>query len=399
MWSRNLYIAMAGIFLIGGAYIIHGEDIRFRNDAAGCVKDFPSDAAKIDCWLRLIRWEVENKGIARALERFSYLYDTYTLFGAAGCHQHAHKVGDMAYYGIYRKVGDLAAMDFPQSTTGCGYGFFHGFLEHLIQDTPDPAFVTETCEYLRDRLSARMGDIGVICYHGSGHGFTLAQGAAVAQAEWGDIRAFTDTPLRLCEELPAASNREIEDCREGVFNVIADWMSNKEYGFAYDTANPFAPCALIEEKRVFACHYELGQRLSAVIEDDPRKAVSIVRTIQDRTIREMVMGVIVAAIMQRAAPLQEEGRVLSQCSEIGDEALFDVCLRSSLHGIMEHGAPQKEYMQALRYCAHPLIAQRGKDTGCYEGLARRLPRFYDSEQRAAICKKFPDPEVCTRLSS
>ncbi len=395
MWNRKYYRATGVIVSIGAICVVtvlflsHAAEARFAAEAERCDSSFGAVSEKIDCWLRLIRADLEQRGIEKALEHFSYLYETFELFGATGCHQHAHKLGDMAYYGIYRKTQDLTQMEFPQATTGCGYGFFHGFLEHLIQDTPEPLFVTETCEYLKKRLSESMRDIGTICYHGSGHGFTLARIDTVPQKEWGNLSSFINVPLAQCEGLPLANEKEIEDCREGIFNVIADWMTNKEYGFSYNEAAPFAPCALQNPKHTYACHYELGQRLSAVIEDDARNAAVLVETLKDKEIREMVFGVMVAGIMQRAAPLKREALVAEQCHGVKDASLHHVCIRSAANGMMEHGSPQQEYRQVLRFCSNPLLSKRGEQSYCYETLARRLPRFYSQETRQRICNEFP----------
>lgn len=211
--------------------------------ATACDVKGADGPEKIDCWLELATAFVRKGDISGAFSVFSYLYNTYPYFGASGCHLHAHRLGDAAYYEYY-VVQDksLADMELPQETTSCGYGFFHGFIEHLIQDRPDPAFVTKTCEYLRGRLSPTMRDIATICYHASGHGFIQSIGDSLAKRNWGNISDMVTLPLTNCEKLRSAGDGGIEDCREGIFNVLSDWMSVENFGLKFDFVHPFKVC-------------------------------------------------------------------------------------------------------------------------------------------------------------
>src|SRR3989344_6368344 len=195
MSSNKIIIGSLILCLVFGAAWAFGAFalVPVANAARTCDTFFASDGEKVDCWLQLVFERLRSEGIAEAYDTFEYIYDSYPLFGATGCHQHAHKVGDTAYYELFVARGlDVTDMFFPQETTSCGYGFFHGFIEHLIQDHPDPAYVTKTCEYLREKYTHSMRDIGTICYHASGHGFTIAKADTLEKYEWGSVRELVD---------------------------------------------------------------------------------------------------------------------------------------------------------------------------------------------------------------
>jgi hypothetical protein len=291
---------------------------------------------------------------------------------------------------LYVPAQSIDAIDFVQETTACGYGFFHGFLEHLVQDRPDPQLVVEVCEKFDQRLGKRMGAIRITCYHGSGHGFALAGAERIPPEEWGDVERFTAEPLRLCESLPGAGEYEIDECRQGVFNILVEWMVAGQYDFAYDTEEPFAFCdALPHERHHYACYYETAMKLDSVAGFDARVIWKIVQEAQPEFAR-MAFGVGIAGLMQHVVTKESGYRTaLEQCAELPLE-YYQQCVTNLSNGLFEHGEPQEEYRLALELCAEPLVAtQEEVQALCYGEVARRLNRFYTPERSAALCMEFP----------
>lgn len=371
------------------------DDLRVSH-AADLCNERTNDAERVGCWMDMVADKLRTDGMVPAYSVFAYLYEKYPTFGATGCHQHAHKIGDVAYYEVYVAQGrTLQDMEFPQETTSCGYGFFHGFIEHLVQDHPDETFVVETCEYLRDRLSDSMRDIGTICYHASGHGFMQAEADDLSKSEWGNAALLVQKPLATCDSLPT-NDKEIQDCREGVFNVLADWQIVEDFGLAFDFKEPFTLCERVNPTWRRACYYELGMKLEPVIGDSPLTAAAYVMRIHDSDTRIMTFGVMVAGMMQRRAPLNTYEAIAHECVQITDMDLFTHCIVSSANGIMEHGTPGKEYEKVLSLCALPDLEDRDGTGACYGALARRLTRFYPQEKKGVICNEFPKSyrEMC-----
>jgi len=213
MTIRNVVILGVCIILLVGLFAVSGES-KAAQESRHCEESFTGNTQKIDCWLEIIKDEFHKEGIKSAFDVFTDIYRTYDVFANTGCHQHAHRVGDFSYYFDYLSHRDISKMDFPQSTTSCGYGFFHGFLEHLIQDNPDPSFVIETCEYLTANLKERMPAIDYTCYHGSGHGFTLAQADYLTKSSQWTPALFTGEALDKCESMSdSISKRSLDDCQ------------------------------------------------------------------------------------------------------------------------------------------------------------------------------------------
>jgi hypothetical protein len=393
-----------GVFIIatGALFVFSVNNIvySFSSDARleHCV-GIEQENRQIDCVYRVIDRTISEKGIEEGFKIFAAAYDMFPSFSGTGCHKHAHRVGDMVYYGIYLSENkNIEDIYFPQESSSCGYGFFHGFIEHLIQDNPDPKFVTNVCDELSNALGGRMGAIEITCYHGSGHGFTLHQSENVSKERWGDLTAFTDGPIRECESLPKANSVEIEECRQGVFNVIVDWMSDKEYGFAYTMEDPFAACNDLGVRLHSACYYEMAQKLDFVSGNDPKKMRNVIIKIPDDNLRETAFKVGIAGVIQQTIVGEEwRVKVLVPCLDLGSP-FSKYCVESVVNGLFEHGPPTKEYEQVLELCSEKILEEGGVHEACYGAFSKRLSRFYDEDKTRKICNKIPEKyqEHCSK---
>lgn len=357
-------------------------------DTVAC-ETVAANGEKIECWLQVAFDEVRNGSVEKGYAVFEYLYDTYPEFASTGCHVYAHRMGDITYYQMFVANGlTLDEMEFPQETTSCGYGFFHGFIEHYIQDQPEEAFVQQTCEYLRSRLSGTMRDIGTICYHASGHGYMQAQLETMPRSMEGKPLAIINDPLRRCEKMDI-DEREKEDCREGVFNVLTEWMRLENVGLKQDLAQPLALCSKVALLWQEACYYELGQQVGQIIGTSPIKAASLAAGIPNKDQKSLTFGVMVAGIMQSQTALDQYEAVMRECAQIADEGFFSTCVTSVANGMMEHGSPGKEYEKVLDVCSAPELTSRDGTRICYDTLAKRLMRFYPHAESVTICRRYP----------
>ncbi len=396
MLRSKIFISVAALAVLlccALAYAIYAESsgsfasLRQVYALGPCTKIEKEDM-QTECVFRVIDKELRDNGSVAAFASFAHAYEMFPAFVAAGCHRHAHRLGDMTYYGLYVGEEDLDAIDFPEETTACGYGFYHGFLEHLIQDRPESNFVTQTCEYLTKRLSGQMRDIQLTCYHGSGHGFILAQSEKVPKDRWGDLHAFTDVPVRQCDELPKATASDIEQCKEGVFNVIVDWMAINQYGFSYNSKTPFVICDSVILSSRRACYYEMAQKLDYASERDPVRMERITNQISDTSLRLMAFQVGIAGLVQNIIVQHGEEDIITKCATL-NESTREACIEAVVHGLFEHGMPQEEFQRPLELCALSSIQNTGKQSFCYATIVNHLKRFYTPERSLELCKKFP----------
>ena len=391
MWrSRRSLLVITGLALVSvAAFFVMSRDADAASIAECVAAHQDQQQIQIDCLYGLIEARMRVAGITEAMLLFQRIYDLSEVFAKTGCHTHAHRVGDMAYYQYYVPTRDLDSLQLEGETGACGYGFYHGFIEHLIQEHPDPAFVTETCERLDARIRPELGDIRPICYHGSGHGFMLRHVEDLPVDAWGDIDRFVEEPLARCGELIRATAREREECEEGVYNVIVEWMETKQFGFAYDYDDPFPQCDTASEERYRrACYYEVAMKLDARAKGSPARLYEMIESV-DAAYRTMVFSVGIAGMVQPLADSDGFRTLVDECLALRGEYVW-LCLTNVLHGLFEHGQPGEEYRKPLLVCTDSRLPTLGLEDDCYAFIAWKLPRFYDASRRVEICAEVPD---------
>jgi len=353
---------------------------------------------KVECVFEIIRDEMVTSGVGAGMEVLARAYELIPTFATTGCHLYSHRTGDVAYYQLYVGTENLEAIDFPQSTTACGYGFYHGFLEHLTQDDPTADTITRTCEYFRKRLGADLRDIAPICYHGAGHGLMLAQAERLSRVQWGNTVAFVKGPAATCASLSEASTGEIEQCEDGLFTMLVQWMVEEENGFAMDWENPLTACRALPQNLLRACYAEVSQKLAQVTDNTPAVAVELVKTIP-ASYRLNAFSTGVAGMVQFQLNMGKGyEEALARCL-IVESSYIAPCIQSVVGGLFEHGSPQQEYVKTLELCADSRIAQGGLAGFCYDRVATILGRFYEPNHRKQICGEFPPAyrESCLSL--
>ncbi len=195
-----------------------GKDAASYDCAAHLATE--SVAAKRDCWNEKLAEELELHGAKAAFVLFARFYSSDPDFTKVGCHLVAHALGDAAY-GEYLASGKkLSALQFPPESVYCGYGYYHGILEHMIRDTPDYAKAASFCEWIIKEHGSDLPRIRLNCYHAIGHGFIPEPTDA---EQWGNVKVMTAPAIAACKNIPADDARQ--ECFQGAFNVISDWMA------------------------------------------------------------------------------------------------------------------------------------------------------------------------------
>ncbi len=396
-WNRWGIVAIVSFAVIAATFIFFAPTpLKALRE---CKAEAQSDL-QIECIFGVIDEALRSQGVGSAMYVFKAAYEEFPNFASGGCHSRSHRLGDMVYFGLYLQYQSFDAIDFTEDTTACGFGFYHGFMEHLIQDHPDPAFITETCDYLQNRLEKNMGDMRITCYHGAGHGLALAHIETLPKSAWGNVAAFTNVPARWCLELPEGSSSDIEQCLEGIYNILVDLMETKQYGFAYDRERPFAVCLTRPQAHREACVYEMAQKLDSASGMDPKQMVRLVRAIPETKLQHLAFGVGIAGVIQQDVANRGGYRDIFEKCRTLDDTYYELCIKSIVAGLFEHGNPQEEYVTALVFCAETSIADRGLDNRCYTTIAERLPRFYGDEKILRVCNEFPQAyrEECKRFT-
>lgn len=399
LFTTLAFFAVGGVIL-GGVFYVNAKN---GNDAAKnaldariekCAEkhtaaDEPGSGIDkaINCWYSMLNERMASEGVAAAFEMFKRIYETQPLFVERGCHTHAHRMGDFAYFHTYLSITqDLSEIEFPRSTTVCGFGFYHGFIEHLIEDNPTVAFAQEKCDYFTRRLGDKYPDMKMTCFHAAGHGFMLDP---KDRALWGNAAEMVKKPLAQCKEITDDAFLQHE-CRKGVFNVIVEWKFNEEYGLSYNEKDPFTICRRQPETYKEDCYYEMAMNLAHVVDFDVGNVFDMARSpIVESGYEALVARIPIAVMMQRALSNNTQKQYLEDCADLGapDDA---VCTQAVAGGIIEHGTPGEEATLGINSCKNAKIPSE-LAYQCYNNVFEHLSRTRTPEMINTICKKVPSP--------
>jgi hypothetical protein len=166
-------------------------------------------------------------------------------------------------------------------------------------------------------------------------------------------------------------------------------MEDGAYGFTYDKTHPFAICTKVSASLQKACIYEMAQKIDSASDYDAKRMIELVGAITDEDNKMMAFEVGVAGLVERSVASDGYTLAYAQCEEL-EEPYYTSCFTSVIWGLFEHGDPQREYEKPLQLCLEPSVAAHGKTELCYERVAQRLPRFYETPKVRSICLQFPE---------
>lgn len=355
------------------------------DDCMDAIKD--ADVAKKRiCWNEKLRNELQERGAAAAFKLFAEFYRSDTDFTRVGCHIIAHQLGDAAY-GEYLRYGeDLSKLQFPPESVYCGYGYYHGILEHLIRDNPDFEMADAFCKMLIREHEADVPRIRLNCYHAIGHGF-IPEPTDLEM--WGKGTHMPQPAIAACSKLEEMDART--ECYQGAFNVIGDWMWTNQFGLKFPATDSLALCREFEDREVStACYYELSMRILPLADHDLSIAYDrYVARIEDDAIAGMVINSAAASALGARIADDSFISLLYECRSL-PARVQKQCVHGLAGGFVAHGEPANEYIKAIDFCGDAELTTAEKET-CYENIVRTFKTVYAREKVAKICTAIETP--------
>ena len=330
------------------------------------------------CFDELIRDTVETKGIDAAYKLFEETYAKGELPRA--CHWTAHRIGE-AGYDLFRAGKDFSI---STATTYCGYGFYHGFMEKLLREPPDPAYALRFC----DRVKQQLGDMGLWnCYHGIGHGYTEDPPDPATE---GNFQAMIAPGIKMCEFLFGTDFRNLNLCLTGVFTVPVGFAADNEHGLSINPKDPFAECKRQPYRYQKACYGEIAAKLDTILNWDIRGLPAYVDTIGDDKLKRLVVWVVPSVMMAKNILDDDHSQYVEECRESFSGLLRRICWGGSILGFFQHGEPEKQYKKILNFCNSSAWKTGDERVFCWgEGL-RQMRQNYSLDKVKEICPSVPE---------
>lgn len=347
---------------------------------ASCPKGEGSD----QCWYTKIKETVKTKGIDAAFELFSQVYSDGTPLA---CHWTAHLIGNEAFE-LFRQGKDFKI---TKATSYCGYGFYHGFMEPLLRDNPDPKLALDFCNKVGQQLGSEGQDN---CYHGIGHGFTEEP---PDKKIWGDADAMLKPGLAVCEKLFGQTANKWETCATGVYTVIAKFIAEEEYGLTFDPKDPFNFCRTQPKRYSVACYGEFAPKLDYILNWDVSKIPNYITGITDDYTTEIVIRGAIGAMLQRDVGLENHDTYVNGCRSF-PEKWRQICFKGIVWGFIMHGIPEKEYIQLFKFCQAQILSD-GERSYCFQESLSRLKSVYSPQNMFSVCAIVPEANKQQCLSN
>lgn len=310
-----------------------------------------ADSAREECVFSVIGDELKTTTTGDALKLFVRALSILPRSNT-GCHDYAHRVGDIAYYNLYVFNPDSVAFTHPPESAVCDYGFYHGFYEHYFQEHPGVSSIVDTCSALPSGPEPYRRVIRQTCFHGAGHGLVLGRVDKLTRRDWGDIHAFADVPLATCSQLSGLKPDEFERCPLGVFAMIAQWRLLENYGFSF--SDP--PSERFKDCLTFKTDY--------------RNACIFTNAIVAQSTFEME-------------------NTFTSCEVLKDQSAFVSCIKGIILGLFINGADEARLNKGLSFCASTGVANRDATHDCYLILEWGLAAYFPEAQQEPLCKLFP----------
>ncbi|OGM96268.1 MAG: hypothetical protein A3B86_03955 [Candidatus Yanofskybacteria bacterium RIFCSPHIGHO2_02_FULL_38_22b] len=369
------------------------------NSVTASVKDnclsVPKDQ-KLSCWDRQLETVLVSAGLDAAFEAFKVLYNTESEVPKS-CHEWGHILGKAAY-DLYKNKEEIS---FKKEMGFCGYGFFHSFLEKLIQDTGDFASARRWCVSLTDKITDPVirPSVWRNCVHGVGHGTTAL--LLEDQRNWNNFQKVADTGLGVCEK--TFEDKDLRDCYDGVFNELYLEVLNSNYGFNFqefrEKDDPFWYCRPQEDRHRESCYFEFVGIFYILFDLDVSRAMQYaIKNVDDLDVRgPSVVAKLAADFIQFDIVNSEHSCNVKACRDI-PKNLFDVCFGGIVNGFIQHGEPENFHIRGISFCEEKYLSSQEKYL-CYFKLFGQLSANYSPEKMKEVCNSIETEEKSICLSA
>lgn len=359
------------------------------------IKSYTSDCQKIGdknlqyyCWEKQVTDVLKAGGIDAAYQKLVSFYNSDPDFSKR-CHPIAHAIGAAAY----RDLSLDKKFTVTKETTWCAFGFYHGFMEALLQSGEDLSKARALCLEANKQVNGENSGnqaVFLACLHGIGHGAADPQNNL---ALWGNERALIKKPLEICEKV-SKTDHELYRCAGGVFNVLSIAYSFNQYKFSINKDDPLWICNE-QPRKVYqrACYGDMNVALTAYTKNDMYKAAKFIERIKDDEMAGYAMSSLASASISYDPKKTDQRDRIQVCRSV-QERLRLSCIGGYATGLAEYGAPGKEYVESLNFCNSSLLRTDEKDK-CYASSLGYLMTLFSREDFLNICDKIEEGKYVT----
>lgn len=327
-----------------------------------------------------------SNGIPYAFEVIAELHRNDALFRQK-CHYNIHSIGAAAY-NLYRSSHTKEFMTSNMSI--CNYGFYHGFMVALLEDTGDAMAAQDFCNDLPPSLVEEWPDVVNQCYHGIAHGLLDPNIPAVTHEKdltWVKtiLRSAVPTALNDCAILTNGHATYLQNCYSGVFHEAA--MLSEGRGWATDLQNPLWLCAEMPEQYAARCAGNWHRLVVRQMQSAPLTDVMTFMQTTYPTNPFFSASVAWRWAFNNANDLSSAIHVITSCKNVSSE-LHTYCIGGAIASLHQRsGAAGEEYKVVTQLCSEPALSEEELNI-CISKSYDYFKVVYNATKMRAICHEF-----------
>jgi len=342
---------------------------------------------KTQCWNSQLKEVVRTEGADAGFEYLITIYNSEPDVKKS-CHEWVHVLGE-AGYEVFSEGGEI---QLRPETAWCSYGYFHGFMNSLIEDTGSLAQVIDFCNMATSQLAEDLPGIESNCLHGIGH---VGVDLFFEEPEyWGNFEKTTDASFNLCEEL-FSDHQYLDECYGGVIHGLRFSMRNEMHGVSYGThmeeKDPYYYCRNLNKKYQLACYSDFASMLWNPFNGNIQEALTYVnQNITEEVILRKSIVKTAAAWIKYTIPKNDQSDIITACRKLRDD-LFYSCINGILFGYVQHGEPDNLHPKAFEFCSSEYLGS-GESQYCFDRMLFFLKTEYSSQKMTQACLELNQPD-------
>lgn len=341
------------------------------------IKNCEKQVSQTRCWEILIKTALNQKGLPAAFDVLTQLYAMEPAF-ATDCHGFTHQLGEAAYY-LFDQGKSVALNG---KTSYCGFGFYHGFMETLLDNGGKLQEARDFCAYVGKTLADQTANAENACYHGIGHGAV----DGIDPKTWGSAQAMIAVSLDTCKKV-ATTDRFLNECASGTFNSLAILYGEPKYKLTLNQSDPFRICqqqAAADFKR--PCYEEMNTLIMRLGNNDFNQAAIFLKTIKEASYAPSAT----ASLAGYAAHFIPENKtdnsdMIESCRRLLSN-LQTACITGFVGGLIEFGSPDVEYVNAIIFCQAKTLNEEQRKA-CFDRVLWLASVYYPADKFQMVCDK------------
>ena len=374
--------------MYGGIIRVTGEDP--HENVVNAYEDCSllSGSQKIQCFDAQLEKRLKEGGMESAFEYFLTIYHADPEVPSV-CHGWAHRLGEVEY-DLYKEGKEVTLR--PEATF-CSYGYFHGFINAMVEDTQTVESALAFCNEAVAENGAELSGMRNNCIHGIGHSVSTL--LLEDPANWGSIEKITNTGFATCDDL-YAEGIDLSICYDGMFHELHLSILNDQYGFNsreyIDSGDMFYYCNDLDDRYKGSCYYDFITLWPYFFDTDKKAAMEYVLSAMHSPEHNGVrpFHTFGRSFIEKDIATGEYQESAEAC-KLAPDYLFGECVGGLAAGFVEHGEPEKMHIEGIAFCREDYWDASQKEE-CMKRLVSLLAFRYTEEKMEEVCDSLTKEE-------